>query len=89
MSSKPFDDPRLVEGGPGVTYQLEDGTEQKIEPRSPGWSWGMVYMTREGLKENTEQYKRNWEDQPDKVPDVKGYTGWDHMRCDMNAGRKG
>ncbi len=26
---------------------------------------------------------------PDKVPEVKGYTGWDHMRCDMDAGRKG
>ncbi|EPF4548929.1 T6SS immunity protein Tli3 family protein, partial [Klebsiella aerogenes] len=24
---------------------------------------------------------------PDRVPEVKGYTGWDHMRCDMDAGR--
>ncbi|EPP1031960.1 T6SS immunity protein Tli3 family protein, partial [Cronobacter turicensis] len=24
---------------------------------------------------------------PDNVPEVKNYTGWDHMRCDMDAGR--
>ncbi|ESN10368.1 hypothetical protein L372_02716, partial [Enterobacter sp. MGH 26] len=23
----------------------------------------------------------------DSVPEVKEYTGWDHMRCDMDAGR--
>ncbi|MCM7884511.1 T6SS immunity protein Tli3 family protein [Enterobacter sichuanensis] len=87
MSSKPFDDPRLATNGPGITYTLEDGTVQKIEPRSPGWPWGVVYMTPQGLKHSVEQYKTNWQKQPDKVPDVKGYTGWDHMRCDMDAGR--
>ncbi|EKM0373954.1 hypothetical protein PTT42_003652 [Cronobacter turicensis] len=87
MSSKPFDDPRLVAGGPGVTYKISDGTVQKIEPHSPGWPWGMVYMTPQALKHSIEQYKTNWQDQPDTVPEVKGYTGWDHMRCDMNAGR--
>ncbi|WP_025758157.1 T6SS immunity protein Tli3 family protein [Enterobacter sichuanensis] len=87
MSSKPFDDPRLATNGPGITYTLEDGTVQKIEPRSPGWPWGVVYMTPQGLKHSVEQYKTNWQKQPDKVPDVNGYTGWDHMRCDMDAGR--
>ncbi|MCK7309974.1 T6SS immunity protein Tli3 family protein [Enterobacter quasiroggenkampii] len=85
MSSRPFDDPRLVSDGPGVTYQLEDGTVQQIEPRFPGWPWGMVYMTRKGLQGSIEQYKSNWQGQPDKVPEVKDYTGWDHMRCDMDA----
>ncbi|EKM0668809.1 hypothetical protein RBA25_001504 [Cronobacter turicensis] len=87
MSSKPFDDPRLVAGGPGVTYKISDGTVQKIEPHSPGWPWGMVYMTPQALKHSIEQYKTNWQDQLDTVPEVKGYTGWDHMRCDMDAGR--
>ncbi len=87
MSSKPFDDPRLVPGGPGVTYTVEDGTVQRIEPRSPGWPWGMVYMTKQGLKHSIEQFKTNWQDQPEEVPEVKNYTGWDHMRCDMDAGR--
>lgn len=92
MSSKPFDDPRLAAGGPGIEYTVDDGTGQKVsgkvEPRSPGWSWGMVYMTKQGLEGSTEQLKTNWQNQPDKVPEVKGYTGWDHMRCDMDAGRK-
>ncbi|BDJ91428.1 hypothetical protein FJMB80067_26310 [Enterobacter hormaechei] len=26
-------------------------------------------------------------DLPDSVPDVKGYTGWDHMQCNMDAGK--
>ncbi|HCM9127422.1 TPA: hypothetical protein R4104_004025 [Enterobacter asburiae] len=93
MSSKPFDDPRLAAGGPGIEYTVDDGTGQKVsgkvEPRSPGWSWGMVYMTKQGLEGSTEQLKTNWQNQPDKVPEVKDYTGWDHMRCDMDAGRKG
>ena len=91
MSSKPFDDPRLAAGGPGIEYTVDDGTGQKVsgkvEPRSPGWSWGMVYMTKQGLEGSTEQLKTNWQNQPDKVPEVKDYTGWDHMRCDMDAGR--
>ena len=93
MSSKPFDDPRLAAGGPGIEYTVDDGTGQKVsgkvEPRSPGWPWGMVYMTKQGLEGSTEQLKTNWENQPDKIPEVKGYTGWDHMRCDMDSGRKG
>ncbi|MBE3524538.1 hypothetical protein IM275_21165 [Enterobacter cloacae complex sp. I6] len=91
MSSKPFDDPRIQPGGPGIEYTVDDGTGQKVsgkvEPRSPGWPWGMVYMTKQGLEGSTEQLKTNWQNQPDKVPEVKGYTGWDHMRCDMDAGR--
>ena len=91
MSSKPFDDPRLAAGGPGIEYTVDDGTGQKVsgkvEPRSPGWPWGMVYMTKQGLEGSTEQLKTNWQNQPDKVPEVKDYTGWDHMRCDMDAGR--
>jgi hypothetical protein len=87
MSSKPFGDPRLATGGPGLTYTASDGAVHHIDPRSPGWAWGMVYMTKQGLQETTEQFKTNWQDQPDQVPEVKGYTGWDHMRCDMDAGR--
>ncbi|MEL4868963.1 hypothetical protein AAEU41_08935 [Pantoea agglomerans] len=90
MSSKPFDDPRLAAGGLGIEYTVDDGTGQKVsgkvEPRSPGWPWGMVYMTKQGLEGSTEQLKTNWQNQPDKVPEVKGYTGWDHMRCNMDAG---
>ncbi|EGQ5284851.1 TPA: hypothetical protein ACI4DF_003226 [Enterobacter hormaechei] len=91
MSSKPFEDPRILPGGPGIAYTVDDGMGNKVsdtlDPRFPGWAWGMVYMTKQGLKHSTQQFKANWQDLPDSVPDVKGYTGWDHMRCDMDAGR--
>ena len=87
MSSKPFEDHRVLAGGPGIPYKLDDGTEQVLEARSPGWAWGMVYMTKQLLEHSTQQYKTNWQGLPDKVPDVKDYTGWDHMRCDMDVGK--
>ncbi|MBB3321390.1 MULTISPECIES: hypothetical protein [unclassified Atlantibacter] len=89
MSSKPFDDPRILPGGAGIQYELEDGTKRDIKPGTAGWAWGMVYMTKQGLKETVQELQTSWQNQPDKVPEVKGYTGWDHMRCDMDAGRKG
>jgi hypothetical protein len=93
MSSKPFDDPRLAAGGPGIVYTVDDGMGNEVhgnlEPRFPGPAWGLDYITKQGLKEDTAQFKTNYQGLPDKVPEVKGYTGWDHMRCDMDAGRKG
>jgi hypothetical protein len=47
----------------------------------------MVYMTKQALGNSTQQFKTNWQDLPDKVPEVKDYAGWDRMRCDMDAGR--
>ncbi|QBN10936.1 hypothetical protein E2E36_13405 [Enterobacter cloacae complex sp.] len=92
MSSKPFDDPRILPGGPGIEYTVDDGMGSKVngklEPRFPGPAWGLDYITKQGLKENTAQFKTNYQGLPDKVPEVKGYTGWDHMRCDVDAGRK-
>ncbi|AUU85562.1 T6SS immunity protein Tli3 family protein [Leclercia sp. LSNIH1] len=91
MSSKPFEDPRILPGGPGIEYTVDDGmgskVNGKIEPRFPGPAWGMDYITKQALKDNTAQFKANYQDLPDKVPEVKGYTGWDRMRCDMDAGR--
>ncbi|EJK8936928.1 type VI secretion system Vgr family protein [Enterobacter hormaechei] len=87
MSSKPFDDPRLLPGGAGIQYKLGDGTKGDIKPGSGGWAWGMVYMTKQGLKGTVQELQSNWQDQPDKVPEVKGYTGWDHMQCNMDEGR--
>ncbi|WP_313149113.1 hypothetical protein [Enterobacter sp.] len=89
MSSKPFDDPRILPGGEGIQYELEDGTKGDIKPGTAGWAWGMVYMTKQGLKDTVQELQTSWQNQPDKVPEIKGYTGWDHMRCDMDAGRKG
>ena len=86
MSSKPFDDPRLAAGGPGIQYVIE-GQTHTITPQSPGPSWGMDYITKQGLENDTAKFHTNYQGLPDRVPEVKGYTGWDHMRCDMDAGR--
>ncbi|HDT6508086.1 TPA: hypothetical protein QFV83_001394 [Klebsiella aerogenes] len=86
MSSKPFDDPRLAAGGPGIQYVIE-GETHTITPQFPGPSWGMDYITKQGLENDTAKYHTNYQGLPDKVPEVKGYTGWDRMRCDMDAGR--
>ncbi|WP_193130217.1 T6SS immunity protein Tli3 family protein, partial [Enterobacter hormaechei] len=57
MSSKPFEDPRILPGGPGIAYTVDDGMGNKVsdtlDPRFPGWAWGMVYMTKQGLKHST------------------------------------
>ena len=91
MSSKPFEDPRILPGGPGIAYTVDDGMGNKVsgklEPGSSGPAWGLDYITKAGLHEDIAQFKTNYQDLPDSVPDVKGYTGWDHMRCDMDAGR--
>ncbi|ENS0476390.1 TPA: hypothetical protein MBD98_000842 [Klebsiella aerogenes] len=86
MSSKPFDDPRLAAGGPSIQYVIE-GETHTITPQSPGPSWGMDYITKQGLENDTAKFHTNYQGLPDRVPEVKGYTGWDHMRCDMDAGR--
>lgn len=87
MSSKPFEDPRVLPGGPGISYALQDGQVQVIKPGFDGWKWGMVYSTKRGLVDTVQILKTNWQDLPDNVPEVKNYKGWDHMRCDMDAGK--
>ncbi|HFI2183039.1 TPA: hypothetical protein ACGPOX_005380, partial [Enterobacter roggenkampii] len=84
MSSRPFDDPRLATGGPGIDYVVE-GVTHRIKPQSPGPAWGLDYITKEALENDTAKFHTNYQNLPDKVPEVKGYTGWDHMRCDMDA----
>ncbi|WP_367300035.1 hypothetical protein [Hafnia alvei] len=85
LSSKPFDDPRVLPGGPGIdytfTYDGKIGTG-RIDPHSPGQKWGMSYIELSTLKGQTNEEKAEWQGLPTKVPEVKNYTGWDHMQCD-------
>ena len=103
MSSYPFDDPRLKPGGPGIDYKFFDDTyylyrpgkhkssgeyvNAHIRPESPGYAWGMVIFMKKGLDNLVESEKANYQNLPDKEPEVVGYKGWTRMYCDINAGR--
>ncbi|MBF7993715.1 hypothetical protein [Rahnella laticis] len=95
MSSKPFDDPRLEPGGSGIDYVYTSrrGTsEHHLNPidSSVGSQWGKHYLSWNSVQMPTPwqtfAYQSNFQGIPNKVPEVKNYTGWDHMRCDPNLG---
>ncbi|EGE4658046.1 hypothetical protein SBON0708_001105 [Salmonella bongori serovar 48:i:- str. 94-0708] len=93
ISSKPFDDPRLQPGGEGIDY-VYDGEKHHLRPRNNGTNdnsyWGKNYTSWASLQGErpwqTFAYETNWQGIPNKVPEVKNYTGWDHMRCDPDLG---
>ncbi|GIZ21284.1 hypothetical protein TUM12147_46200 [Citrobacter europaeus] len=103
MSSYPFDDPRLAPGGPGIDYQYFDDTyylykpgkhkssgeyvDGHTSPEFPGAAWGTVVFMKASLAHLTEGYKANYQNLPDKEPEVVGYKGWTRMHCDMDAGK--
>ncbi|MEB0789662.1 hypothetical protein LT989_23240 [Citrobacter portucalensis] len=103
LSSYPFDDPRLAPGGPGIDYQFFDDTyylyrpgkhkssgeyvNGHMRPESPGDAWGTVVFMKASLAHLTEGYKANYQNLPDKEPEVVGYKGWTRMHCDMDAGK--
>lgn len=93
ISSKPFNDPRLQPGGKGITFSYKDFGVQKhsrLMPGTSGREWGEEYTSWKSINDPDpwiiDAYKPNWQDIPNKVPDVKNYTGWDHMRCDPDLG---
>ncbi len=95
MSSYPFEDPLLKPGGPGVDYTFIDDTynpkgdllKGHIRPESPGPAWGTVLFMKEALTDLVAGNKANFKNLPDKEPEVKNYKGWDHMRCNLDAGK--
>ncbi|MFY9996287.1 MAG: hypothetical protein WAK61_15030 [Leclercia sp.] len=96
MSSKPFDDPRLQHGGAGIpyTYRDYDGSQQhaRLKPGSSGLDWGREYTSWNSVNAPdpwiTFAYKPNWQNIPNKVPEVKNYTGWDRMQCNPDLGQE-
>lgn len=102
MTSYPFEDPRVKPGGPGIDYKYFDDTYYIYKPNphklkgeyvdghlsaeSPGYPWGTVVFMKQSLEYLTAQYKSNYQNLPDKEPEIKNYKGWDHMRCNMDAG---
>jgi hypothetical protein len=94
MSSKPFDDPRLEPGGSGIDYTFTNsrGLAQTnhIRPGYGGGKWGENYVSWNSLQGTPPRtifaYRTNFQNIPNKVPEVKNYTGWDRMRCDPDLG---
>jgi hypothetical protein len=85
VSSAPFDDPRVMPGGAGIHYNI-DGENHIITPQFPGRSWGMEFIKQKDIPNLTIKYYSNWQDFPQKVPEVKNYQGWDHMKCNPGLG---
>lgn len=94
ISSKPFDDPRLLPGGDGIsyTYTNSDGKTEsdRITSRNSGQVWGKEYISWNAVA-GPEHWsilarKPNWQNIPNKVSEVKNYTGWDHMQCNPDLG---
>lgn len=58
------------------------------EPNTHGGKWGKDYISLKALQDyrSTLADRKNFQDLPNKVPEVKNYTGWDHMRCDPDLG---
>lgn len=94
MSSKPFDDPRLQKGGEGIPYSYHNSRgeleQDRLMPGSSGLDWGREYISWNAVAGPDHwsifAHKPNWQGIPNKVPEVKNYTGWDHMRCDPDLG---
>ncbi len=92
MSSHPFDDPRLAPGGPGIDYTIMfrgQPRQRHTSPQFPGPGWGLEYIDPPRvLHKLVIQYKTNFQNLPEAIPEVKDYRGWTHMRCDLGAGLK-
>ena len=71
MSSKPFDDPRLAPGGPGIDYVVE-GVTHRIKPQFPGPAWGLDYITKEALDNDTAKFHTKYQNLPKKDTEDKG-----------------
>ena len=92
MSSKPFDDPRLESGGSGIDYALKTDRGRIINyhmyPGRGGGKWGKEYASWNSFAGpnhwTTDHYRTNFQGIPNKVPEVKNYTGWDRMRCNSD-----
>ncbi len=95
MSSKPFDDPRLEPGGSGIDYTVTTSRGRvqtnHMRPGYGGGKWGKEYASWNSFAGpghwTTDAYRTNFQGIPNKVPEVKNYTGWDKMRCDPNLGQ--
>lgn len=93
MSSQPFDDPRLLPGGEGISYTYVfkgKNITDRLIPGSSGLDWGRQYISWNAAvgPEHWSIFAHDpkWQNIPNKVPEVKNYTGWDRMQCNPDLG---
>ncbi|PKE30361.1 hypothetical protein CWS43_12100 [Rahnella sp. AA] len=84
-SSAPFDDPRAMKGGTGIDYII-DGEKAHLDAGHITNGWGLQFIQNTHLINSTSGFLSNWQDAPQKVPEVKNYQGWDHMKCNPDLG---
>ncbi|PKE30363.1 hypothetical protein CWS43_12110 [Rahnella sp. AA] len=84
-SSAPFDDPRAMEGGTGIDYII-DGEKEHLRAGHITNGWGLQFIQNTDLDHLTYGLLSNWQPVPKKVPEVKNYQGWDHMKCNPDLG---
>ncbi|MFO6298515.1 T6SS immunity protein Tli3 family protein [Rahnella selenatireducens] len=57
-----------------------------------GERWGEDYASLRAIEDQRHGYKmtfseaKNFQGLPHQVPEIKNYTGWDHMHCDPDLG---
>lgn len=62
------------------------------EPDTPGGKWGKDYISLRAVQDKRPDYvnvlsrRKNFQELSQTVPEIKNYTGWDHMRCDPDLG---
>ena len=69
--------PALERNSDGVMRDYPEGKEIKR----------VVVVMKKGLNNLVESEKSNYQNLPDKEPEVVGYKGWTRMRCDLDAGK--
>ncbi|CAM3776623.1 hypothetical protein RAVI111496_11020 [Rahnella victoriana] len=85
VSSAPFDDLRIMPGGSGIDF-IVDGEKDTLLPGSSGPEWGLMFIKQNDINKLIYKHLSNWQNFPQKVPEVINYQGWDHMKCNPSLG---
>lgn len=73
-------------------FVLTKKGELYLSSKPFGERWGEDYASLRAIEDQRYGYKmtfseaKNFQDLPHQIPEIKNYTGWDHMRCDPDLG---
>ncbi|SET57555.1 T6SS immunity protein Tli3 family protein [Thorsellia anophelis] len=68
-------------------YFLNKNNDLFLSSAPFGSRWGLDYVSLASLLEHRQTIsgEDDFQNPPHQVLEVKGYTGWDHMQCDLDA----